>query len=135
MVEPEFEFESATRVRERQGTVRVTPHFDGAGGVMFLLEIPNDSLLQTGLSVTVKMWAGPIDAATPIPALGAPSAVRTAEVPFAEYAAGDGYDARKPPRYYGVTTRVMSGFDEVGGSSEVFEIPSGGNTGARRLAR
>ena len=114
--------QSSAHLRAPLALVKVTPTFDGAGGVMLGLEIPSDSGLADGAIVTVKIWAGPRDGPTPPPALGAPTVVRSAEVPFAEDAPGEGYDAGHAPRYYGVTTRVFDGFDELGGSTEVFEI-------------
>lgn len=125
MSSAEFEAGRArTRTSERAPMVTVTPQFDGAGGVLLLLEVPDDSGLRPGASITVKVWAGPVPAATPLPALGAPTAVRTAEVPFAEYAAGAGYEAAHAPPFYAVTTRVFAGFDVIAESSEVFDVVS-----------
>lgn len=125
--------ESEREAAERAPVVRVTPQFDGAGGVLLLLEIPPDSILREGVDVTVKVWAGPVESRRTLPALGAPTAVRTAAVPFAEYAAGEGYDASHAPPFYAVTTKVLVGFDEVARAHELFEVVP--HDGVRTLSR
>ena len=133
MLGHEFECTPTIRARSDCGQLRVSasPRFDGFGGVTVILDVPTEPPAEHSSPdsrpslVNFKIWSRPIDRMEPVAPIGAPDVTRAEEAPFTDLIPGTGYDPNRPPRYYGITTKIFIDTVEVDASSAVFSLPAG----------